>query len=131
METFCTGDHDLVTGPEGVLSKNCPATYDGLHFVTEVIMRRVSPVVLFFALIHFGTFLFGDDSRGTKQPVSDLINRLWGGALGCRLRSGTKQPVSDLINRLLGAPEGEQQSYADDRQLVGDGGRQSEEDGRP
>ncbi|HEY7423761.1 MAG TPA: HEAT repeat domain-containing protein [Gemmataceae bacterium] len=39
-------------------------------------MRRVSPVVLFFALIHFGTSLVGDENRGTKQPVKDLIKQL-------------------------------------------------------
>ncbi|HEY7309598.1 MAG TPA: HEAT repeat domain-containing protein [Gemmataceae bacterium] len=39
-------------------------------------MRRVSPVVSFFALIHFGTSLVGDESRGTKQPVNDLIKQL-------------------------------------------------------
>ena len=39
-------------------------------------MRRLFPVVLFFAFIPFGTSLLGDESRGAKQPVSDLIKQL-------------------------------------------------------
>jgi HEAT repeat protein len=42
----------------------------------EVIMRRVFPVVWIFTFIPFGTSLGADESRGTKRPVSDLIEQL-------------------------------------------------------
>ena len=39
-------------------------------------MKWVFPVVGFFALVHFGISLAGDESRGAGQPVSDLIKQL-------------------------------------------------------